>query len=400
MRKFFALITAAVFVVALASGAFAVEYGGTGYETEGYDEDHAWEISSAATLVKVRDDINKNYGSVRAGSCFKFTSDIDLTGAAYENWQAINIRREQDFTFDGNNHTVKLRIVINGGDFIDAGLFGNIEKGTIKNLSVTGSIRSNAGWGNRAGGIAAGIQSGTISNCNFDGTIANTSQYGFSNAGGIAGVAGKEGVVKITNCKVGANSDTAISSYGFGVAGGIVGTFHDNNTSNRITGNYARVTLESDDETGMIYGARDGINGTVSGNTEVNPEGDDDDSGDNTNEDEDRISNNDSDNTNGNNSNSGGSTPGNNNSNPGQDSGGDNSTDTNTGSNNNTGNDPNGTNGNTGNDTSQNSTNTGETVNNPQAQSSINVGTGGGGGCNTGLGLLGLMLALTLLRRK
>ncbi len=55
MKKFFVAVLAVMLAV-VCSGAWAVEYGGTGYETEGYDEAHAWEISSAATLKKVRDE--------------------------------------------------------------------------------------------------------------------------------------------------------------------------------------------------------------------------------------------------------------------------------------------------------------------------------------------------------
>ena len=394
MRKFFAVMTALFVVLASASGAFAVEYGATGYETEGYDEEHAWEISSAATLVKVRDDVNYGYDKVRIGSCFKFTNDIDLTGTAYQDWEPINITAAQDFTFDGNNHTVKVRIVC-GREF--AGLFGHVKKGTIKNLSVSGSIRQHAGayymtspW---AGGIVACLEGGNVDNCNFDGKVASSSEKWDPMVGGITGEAG-ENAIKITNCKVGANSDTTLSSSGgvFSCVGGIVGNFKDKDTSNRITGNYACATPEGPKKyKGLIYGTRGGISGTISGNTEVNPEGDDDDSDDDTDEGGDSGSNNDSDNTNGNSgdSTSGNNDTGNNNSNPGQDSGGDSGTSGN-----------NGTNGNTGNDTSQNSTNTGETVNNPQAQSNINVGTGGGGGCDIGLGFIALALLGTALIPK
>ncbi len=290
MKKCFVVLLAVILAGVLCSCAAAVEYGAAGYETEGYDEAHAWEISSAATLEQVRDDVNSKKSVIKSGSCFKFTQDIDLSSPAYSDWKPINVTAAQNLTFDGGNHTITVAInrTINHQSQVatHAGLFGTFGNGTIKNLSVTGSIRFTGDSRSYflqecVGGIVGQLSKGTVENCSFNGTIYGYNGGGTIVAGGIAGDAGEameDTEVTIRNCKVGNVSSTKISasinhpaSVLASYAGGIVGRFwNKTNTSSKIIGNYSCATLEAEN-TGLIYGKREGTRGTVSDNTEVDP---------------------------------------------------------------------------------------------------------------------------------
>ena len=278
-KKFFAGVLACVLVFILNLNAFAVEYGAAGYEDQGYSEATAWEISSAETLVKVRDDYNN--GKIQSARYFKLTADIDLT--SYLVWDSIcdyetTLYSTFNGIFDGNGYTVSMNSV-NDDSKHALGLFGFVNGGTIKNLSVKGTLRrsnvSSMLGDAYAGGIACSLEKGTITNCNFDGSIyIEGTIYKSAYAGGIVGYAGSDGKVIITNCSVGKKQVTEIEaekeSSGYDAyAGGIVGYYNDKNTSNQLTGNYARVTVEADTGTGKIYGYRNGSSGTISDNTEA-----------------------------------------------------------------------------------------------------------------------------------
>ena len=193
MKKFFVVLLA-VMLAGVCSCACAVEYGGTGYQSYGYSESTAWEISSATTLLRVRDDVNA--GRLEYECYFKLMTDIDLTG--YQSWTPIGGVPDSELTlnrsaanyhhfagcFDGNGHTIKINIhkVINGSDaIINAnGLFGTMDGGYIKNLNVSGSVevygRSDmmSVW---VGGVVAYVRSGSIENCKFDGDITAKGEY-------------------------------------------------------------------------------------------------------------------------------------------------------------------------------------------------------------------------------
>ncbi|MBR0256504.1 MAG: hypothetical protein IJQ58_02095, partial [Synergistaceae bacterium] len=234
--------------------------------------------------------------SIRAKSVtrrtIKLTSDIDIT--QYTDWKPIGGRDDSTFRnlpsnrfvghFDGNGHTVNVDIL--RGNIGNAGLFGWVDDGgSIKNLSVSGSVEANVS-GNPGGshniyvgGIASRLCEGTIENCNFDGTV-KASNIGLvaSYAGGITGYAGGEKII-ITGCKVGSRSATSIGASGGmrglysydGYEGGVIGFLYSNNEGDylsSVTNNYANVALSGNcDHSGAIYGYRAGTKGTVSGNT-------------------------------------------------------------------------------------------------------------------------------------
>ena len=240
MKKYLCIALAAVIMLSMFGSAYAVVYGQSGYESQGYSESTAWEINSAAVLAKVRDDINSSK-TITQGGYFKLTRDIDLTG--YTNWESIGGKTRfggdpSFFTghFDGDGHTIKVnidKVQLTTEDIplfeCYCALFGVIaDDGSVKNLNVEGSVSFSARVHTArhfTGGIAAYVSGGTIENCNFDGSVT-TSQLENSTstiayAGGIVGYAGnggfygsytKQTFAIIKNCKVGSKSATTINT--------------------------------------------------------------------------------------------------------------------------------------------------------------------------------------------
>lgn len=87
--------------------------------------------------------------------------------------------------FDGNGHVITgLNVNMNGSGTLYAGLFGNVQGGTIKNLGMEGgSIACTSTGTAYAGGIAGRLaQNAVITNCYSTNTVTSS-----TNAGGLAG---------------------------------------------------------------------------------------------------------------------------------------------------------------------------------------------------------------------
>ena len=152
----------------------------------------------------------------------KLGNDIELTGT----WTPIGIASNGHFfegTFDGQKYTIKdLRV---NTDDTYAGLFGYVRYGTIKNLTVEGSVRSTTGNdGANTGGIVGYLYQGTVENCTNKAEV--TAVRG--NVGGVVGHAYEgNGECRIENCK----NNAAVTATGNDVsgttAGGVVGSAGD-----------------------------------------------------------------------------------------------------------------------------------------------------------------------------
>ena len=152
----------------------------------------------------------------------KLGNDIELTGT----WTPIGIGNNVHFfegTFDGQEYTISDLRVETAGTY--AGLFGYVRYGTIKNLTVEGSVRSTTGNdGANTGGIVGYLYQGTVENCTNKTEVTAV-------MGGVGGVAGHayegNGECRIEKC-----SNTAtVTATGNGVngaaVGGIVGSTGD-----------------------------------------------------------------------------------------------------------------------------------------------------------------------------
>ena len=147
-----------------------------------------------------------NAGNNFAGKTVTLANDIALTKA----WTPIGIYNDSKThfkgTFDGQNHTVSgVEVTENRANGV--GFFGKVYTGTIKNLTVEGTITTTGC--NYVGGIV-GHGYATISNCTFKGNVGSTNTM---QVGGIAGSGG----FTITNCSVYGNVTAECW------AGGIVG---------------------------------------------------------------------------------------------------------------------------------------------------------------------------------
>lgn len=136
-------------------------------------------LRAFAAAVKA-DDGNGTYA--HAGVTLYLAGDIALTGT----WAPVGSTATYvgDFfagTFDGCGHTISGLNV--QGSTANQGLFAAINKATIRNLNVSGTV--SCGTKNYVGGIVGKVQAGTIENCSFSGSV--TGGYTGGIAGGLYG---------------------------------------------------------------------------------------------------------------------------------------------------------------------------------------------------------------------
>ncbi len=166
-------------------------------------------ISSENDLAFVAKQVNDGV-TAYAGEYFKLITDLDLGG---HNWTPIGVAKPNFFSgiFDGDGHTVYGLNVYTNPDNKDAlygGVFGRVDNGTVKNLTVEGATvvsykYSAAVVGNltaKAAGAPAAVINCHAVNCEIRGL----------QIGGIVGRASQKsvdkGFLKITGCT--ANSIT------------------------------------------------------------------------------------------------------------------------------------------------------------------------------------------------
>ena len=186
------------------------------------------------------------------------TEDIDLGGSETNPWTPIG---NFNGTFDGGGHTISGLYINSSNNY--AGLFGDVGGGgTVKNLTVEGSVTGsgvtggvvgynfggtvsgcNSGVtvnGDTAGGVV-GMNSGTVSNCYNTGAVSGESAAGVvgENYGGTVSNCYNTGAVsgKSAAGVVGMNSGTVSNCYNTGAvsgesAAGVVGENYGGTVSN------------------------------------------------------------------------------------------------------------------------------------------------------------------------
>lgn len=180
-------------------------------DAEGYVEDESGNvtISTAEGLFYFAKKVNA--GNNFAGKTVTLANNIDLNN---EKWTPIGIydngATHFKGTFDGQNHAVT-GLKVKESNERGVGFFGKVYTGTIKNLTVEGSV--NAPGCNYVGGIV-GHGYATITNCTFKGTVVGG---GAAQVGGIAGSGG----FTVDRCSV--YGDVSAGCW----AGGIVGNCQD-----------------------------------------------------------------------------------------------------------------------------------------------------------------------------
>ena len=196
---------------------------GSGTKTDPY------QISTADQLKLFRDIVNGSNGQTQnRGAYAVLTADIDLNN---EPWTPIGPDRDSAYTgtFDGQGHTVKnLSVTVNVQPG-RAGLFGCVKDGTIRKLTVAGSVSctANQGW---CGGIAGYAMDETIENCASLCTVSCTGID--ARVGGIVGLVDYNSSALIIRDCYNIGKITGRSDNGSGDAGGICGFYMGGKISN------------------------------------------------------------------------------------------------------------------------------------------------------------------------
>lgn len=174
-----------------------------------------YQIGTAEGLKWFRDKVNNAKNAANniedTKICAELTKDIDLSGEA---WTPIGIgdafyagTPSYSGTFDGKGHTIKNLSIDSSAHYV--GLFGYVYGGTIRNLTVSGSVKGSE----HTGGIAGAANGGTFENC------ANQCAVQGGTTGGIIGFATEEGILIVRDCyNVGSITTTTGKS-----VGGIIG---------------------------------------------------------------------------------------------------------------------------------------------------------------------------------
>lgn len=205
-----------------ADGTYSVKEGADGYVE---DENGNVTISTAEGLFYFAKKVNA--GNNFAGKTVTLANNIDLNN---EKWTPIGIYGTQATwfkgTFDGQNHAVT-GLKVEESRKNGVGFFSKVYTGTIKNLTVEGSV--SAPGCTYVGGIV-GHGYATITNCTFKGTVSGS---GAAQVGGIAGSGG----FTVDRCSV--YGDVSAGCW----AGGIVGNCQDGGA---YTNCYVEGTISSE----------------------------------------------------------------------------------------------------------------------------------------------------------
>ena len=211
---------------------------GSGTETDPY------QIGTADGLKWFRDKVNSATKTADTQICAELTEDIDLSG---EEWTPIGIGqsvywgiRSYSGIFDGKGHTIKnLSIDNSSANFV--GLFGYVYGGTIRNLTVSGSVKGTG----HTGGIAGGADGGTFENCANLCVVQSDSTEG-GTTGGIIGFAPFGETLIVRDCY---NVGSITGRH----AGGIIGLC--NNMAETISNCYNAGTVTGTANAGAIIGS-------------------------------------------------------------------------------------------------------------------------------------------------
>ena len=207
----------------IKGGTFNTPMTGSGTESDPY------QIGTADQLKLFRDIVNGAGGQTQnRGAYAVLTADIDLNN---EPWTPIGPDRDSAYTgtFDGQGHTVKnLSVTVNVQPG-RAGLFGCVKDGTIRKLTVAGSVSctANQGW---CGGIAGYAMDETIENCASLCTVSCTGID--ARVGGIVGLVDYNSRTLIIRDCYNIGNITGNGNTGSSDTGGICGFYMGGKISN------------------------------------------------------------------------------------------------------------------------------------------------------------------------
>ena len=194
LRRFFCALTATVLLTQslYTVPAFAADelLPDTGWFNP-YDLQEEYEISTEAQLLGLAaltqtQFLGWNYGhETFEGIRIVLKNDIEMTSL----WTPVGSSESHPFAgeFDGNGHTIS-NIIIPDSSADNVGTFGYVT-GSIKNLTVTGSIENS---GSCTGGITGTLSGGKITDC--------TSEINITGNSAVGGITGESVSGSVKNC--------------------------------------------------------------------------------------------------------------------------------------------------------------------------------------------------------
>lgn len=213
---------------------------------------HKWGAGNTASAV------TSNF----AGVTFKLGNDLDLGGSVGLSWEPIGYYTFActfQGDFDGQGYTVRgLNIDNTGTNY--RGLFGGMTNGSIKNLTVEGTVRGGTSSAGLLGYAAGTTIEGCISNVAV--TVAGTGIYG----GGIVGSSGNGNTVIRACVNEGAVTVTNKSATVGGIIGNATYTVAIENCSNK--GDVSGAAGEADVGSYYLYGSG-GVAGAAGSNVSI-----------------------------------------------------------------------------------------------------------------------------------
>ena len=244
---------------------------GTGKQEDPY------KIYRAIDLKNFRDLVND--GGEKSAHA-KLMDDIDLSSVcskAKGNWNPIgNIRRPYSGTFNGDGHTISGLYI--GTTVNNQGLFGYLSTdgdntGTVKDLTVSGTVSGNY----NVGGVVGYNNGGTVTGCIFSGS---GSVSGKNYVGGVVGY--NDGGI-VTGCIFSGSGSVSGEWYVGGIAGRNNGTVENCYNTGQVNGSadssdvggvvgLNRGTVENCYNTGTVTGTNDYVGGVVGYNNEARVE--------------------------------------------------------------------------------------------------------------------------------
>lgn len=271
MNKLFAILLSFVILVGLTPlTVFAAEntvdtWDGTA-DTSWYDvnpDATEYHITSAEELAGLAQIVNTGEGKDFAGKTFYLDNNLDLSG---HEWTAIGDSvdvNDPSFygNFDGQGYEIKNIMTTTEKEHSQLGLFGGVTGGTISNLHVTNAniVNTNELY---AGILAGQTYRATIKNCSVSGTL-KASPLGGSYIGGLIGFAHSS--TKVIGCSSSATIIDYVTQWTGHAIGGVVGVWvHNDDQNGLISDCYfdGKIVFseDSDEEIG-----KDGLTGGILG---------------------------------------------------------------------------------------------------------------------------------------
>ena len=165
-------------------------------------------ISTEAELMEMEQD----------GS-YILTADILLT----EEWTPIPTFSG---TLDGNGYAIRGLQITDAAstNWSNSGLIASLEGGTIRNLTLYGSITNNvSGYSVQIGAFAGQVKNGSLENCVSYVSITTGDDSGHVYVGGLVGVVSKSCKLTMTNCANYGAIDASCATSKYTNVGGLVG---------------------------------------------------------------------------------------------------------------------------------------------------------------------------------